>query len=266
MFDGLDNVGTLDNVGAMTSTKVSLSGFLVPMAGFDAKLGVLTYEGDDQFTGDALSFGKAPLDNSDLLSDALNPADNFFNGTRSELGKAVSVKGDLPQLSGHGQQHVRPRHRRDRHHLARQPEPDLGRPRGLELARRVLRRHVRHLDLDLPPRLRRLRPRRSRTSTASCSSPATRSSTRSMVDNSGNDASVMTVISDEIPEHTTLRRRFDRDHRGRRQGQEDRQEPATTKPTTTTATRTLTVRVGTAPARPRADRSRSTRRARSCSA
>jgi uncharacterized repeat protein (TIGR01451 family) len=100
VFDGLDSVGSLDNVGAAASTSVSLSGFLVPMAGFDAKLGTLTYEGDDQFNGDALRFGTAPLDAADVLTDALNPADNFFNGTRSLLGQAVSVKGDLPQLTG----------------------------------------------------------------------------------------------------------------------------------------------------------------------
>ena len=75
----------------MTDT---LSGFLVPNAGFDAKLGVVTYEGDDQLTGDSLSW------NGTALSDALNPANNFFNGTRSRLGVAVSNTGDLPQLTG----------------------------------------------------------------------------------------------------------------------------------------------------------------------
>jgi len=34
------------------------------------------------------------------LSNALNPVDNFFNGTRSALGIAASLVGDLPQLSG----------------------------------------------------------------------------------------------------------------------------------------------------------------------
>ncbi len=94
LFDGLDGIAT----GAPSS--VSLSGFLVPNAGFDAKLGVITYEGDDQLTGDSLLFGKAPLSNADRLSDALNPINNFFNSTRSNLGSAVSVTGDLPQLAG----------------------------------------------------------------------------------------------------------------------------------------------------------------------
>jgi clumping factor A len=94
VFDGLDDV----DMGRPSS--VSLSGFLVPNAGFDAKLGVLVYEGDDVFGGDSLLFGQAPFDASDVLSDALNPADNFFNGTRSRLGLPISTVGDLPQLSG----------------------------------------------------------------------------------------------------------------------------------------------------------------------
>ena len=89
IFDGLDLINSTG-----PSVTVSLSGFLVPNAGFDAKLGVVAYEGDDQLTGDALSF------NGVALSDALNPVNNFFNGTRSWLGAAVSNVGDLPQLTG----------------------------------------------------------------------------------------------------------------------------------------------------------------------
>jgi len=94
LFDGLDSIAN------GTPSNVSLTGFLVPNAGFDAKLGVITYEGDDQNTGDSLLFGKAPLGNADRLTDALNPVDNFFNSTRSFLGTAVSVAGDLPRLTG----------------------------------------------------------------------------------------------------------------------------------------------------------------------
>src|SRR6185312_6768875 len=89
IFDGLD---LINSQGA--SVTDTLSGFLVPIAGFDAKLGVVTYEGDDQWTGDSLSW------NGTALSDALNPVNNFFNGTRSRLGVAVSNPGDLPQLKG----------------------------------------------------------------------------------------------------------------------------------------------------------------------
>lgn len=88
LFDGLDLVAN----GAPAAA--ALSGFLVPNAGFDAKLGVIAYEGENQLLGDSLLF------NGTVLSDAVNPATNFFNSSRSRLGTAVSVAGDLPQLSG----------------------------------------------------------------------------------------------------------------------------------------------------------------------
>jgi clumping factor A len=94
VFDGLDGV-TPD-----AQSTIALSGFLVPNAGFDAKLGAIVYEGDDLFNGDSLLFGMSPLGASDALSDGQNPVDNFFNGTRSLLGSAVSTEGDLPQLAG----------------------------------------------------------------------------------------------------------------------------------------------------------------------
>jgi clumping factor A len=88
LFDGLDLVAP------NSSTEVPITGFLVPKAGFDAKLGVIAYEGESQLSGDALSF------NGTVLSNAVNPADNFFNGSRSTLGAPVSNVGDLPQLAG----------------------------------------------------------------------------------------------------------------------------------------------------------------------
>ncbi|MEZ4375804.1 MAG: hypothetical protein R3B07_33665 [Polyangiaceae bacterium] len=94
LFDGMDLVAN-NNPSSAT-----LSGFLVPNAGFDAKLGVIAYEGDGSITGDSLLFGLAPLANSDRLSDGVNPVDNFFNSSRSRLGTAVSVAGDLPQTTG----------------------------------------------------------------------------------------------------------------------------------------------------------------------
>ncbi len=99
LFDGMDLVN-----GSTTQNAV-ISGFLVPNAGFDAKLGVVTYEGDASVTGDELRFrgftGATPtLGNADRLSDAQNPITNFFNGTRTRLGTTVSVVGDLPQLTG----------------------------------------------------------------------------------------------------------------------------------------------------------------------
>jgi uncharacterized repeat protein (TIGR01451 family) len=88
IFDSLEYVDS--GIGSM----VSLSGFVVPPAAFDATLGVVAYEGENQFTGDELSF------NGMALSNAINPADNFFNATRSFKGMAVSNMGDLPRLSG----------------------------------------------------------------------------------------------------------------------------------------------------------------------
>ncbi len=92
LFDGLDPVYTGNN------QNVTISGFLVPNAGYTAKLGVITFEGDNAIVGDQLFFNGGAA-----LSDAQNPADNFFNGTRSNLGAAVSVAGDLPQLKGTAQ-------------------------------------------------------------------------------------------------------------------------------------------------------------------
>ncbi|HTM43794.1 MAG TPA: DUF3344 domain-containing protein [Polyangiaceae bacterium] len=88
LFDGMDFVNAGNPATAM------LSGFLVPNAGFDAKLGVMAYEGDVVFLDDALIF------NGNALSDAVNPANNFFNGSRSWLGVPVSNSGDLPQMDG----------------------------------------------------------------------------------------------------------------------------------------------------------------------
>jgi uncharacterized repeat protein (TIGR01451 family) len=91
LFDGLDPVQPGQQVD------ITLTGFLVPNAGFDAKLGVVAYEGDSTLTGDQLRF------NGTLLGGAAgstNPTDNFFNSTRSHLGTPVSNAGDLPQLTG----------------------------------------------------------------------------------------------------------------------------------------------------------------------
>jgi clumping factor A len=89
LFDGLDLV---DN-GAPQNAMIS--GFQVPNAGFDGKLGVVTFEGDSTITGDQLFFNGGAA-----LTNGTNPANNFFNGSRSLLGNPVSVAGDLPQLTG----------------------------------------------------------------------------------------------------------------------------------------------------------------------
>ena len=89
LFDGLDYVNNM--TGSVSAT---LSGFLIPPSGYTAHLGVVAYDGDTTVTGDKL------LWNGVALSDAMNPVNDFFNGTRSYLGSPVSNVGDLPQLSG----------------------------------------------------------------------------------------------------------------------------------------------------------------------
>lgn len=92
LFDGFELVSDGD------SQSVTLSGFTVPAGGFDAKLGVVAYEGDASLDGDELRFGpELPLDEADALADS----DNFFDASRlSASGDALSVPGDLPQLTG----------------------------------------------------------------------------------------------------------------------------------------------------------------------
>ncbi|MGK3997754.1 hypothetical protein [Sorangium sp. So ce1024] len=87
IFDGLDPV--ID--GATVSWTVS--GFVVPPGGGQAKLGVIGYDGDSS-GGDALEW------NGTALFDDQNPANNFFNSSRSFLGAPMSSPGDLPRLTG----------------------------------------------------------------------------------------------------------------------------------------------------------------------
>lgn len=92
LYDGFDTITP------SSSASAQVSGFVVPNSGFSGRLGVVAWEGDNGVIGDSVFFnGGAPLTN------AQNPADDFFNGTRSRLGSAVSVAGDLPQLTGTAQ-------------------------------------------------------------------------------------------------------------------------------------------------------------------
>lgn len=83
-----------DGVSSATPQNITLSGFEVPAGIIDAKLGVVAMEGDNTGVGDSLSF------NGTTLSNDQNPANNFFNSSRSYLGAVVSNVGDLPQLTG----------------------------------------------------------------------------------------------------------------------------------------------------------------------
>ncbi|MFT3764888.1 MAG: DUF3344 domain-containing protein [Minicystis sp.] len=88
LYDGFDSASI------QTPFSFTFGGFFTPPAGYTARLGVVAWDGDAESTGDSLLF------NNVTLTDALNPANNFFNGTRSYLGVPVSNAGDLPQLTG----------------------------------------------------------------------------------------------------------------------------------------------------------------------
>lgn len=81
-------------VEAGSDASALFTGFELPLAGLPARLGIAAYDGSNNETGDAL------LVNGTALGDPQNPVDNFFNSTRSELGTARTVVGDLPQLAG----------------------------------------------------------------------------------------------------------------------------------------------------------------------
>jgi uncharacterized repeat protein (TIGR01451 family)/MYXO-CTERM domain-containing protein len=91
LFDGFTPIDP--GMPGLGSAEVKLDGFIVPQ-GFTAKMAAFTYEGDKSYTGDHFTF------NGGQLSDQLNPFDNFFNSSRSNLGSAMSGELDVPQLSG----------------------------------------------------------------------------------------------------------------------------------------------------------------------
>lgn len=89
-----DSFTPLDpGVPGQGSAQVTLSGFLVP-SGFTARMSAFAYEGDPIYTGDHFTLNGAKLTN------ALNPAEDFFNSSRSYNGQPVSGTWDVPKLSG----------------------------------------------------------------------------------------------------------------------------------------------------------------------
>jgi hypothetical protein len=91
IFDGLDSI---ENGGDST---VQVTGLKVPNSFTmfsNAKVGVVGYDGDKALVNDQFFLGMT------ALKDASNDANNFFNSTRSHLGTAFSVAGDLPEVSG----------------------------------------------------------------------------------------------------------------------------------------------------------------------
>ncbi|WP_435017501.1 hypothetical protein TA3x_005116 [Tundrisphaera sp. TA3] len=83
IFDG----AALVQANSPTPVTISIDGFVTPPTGeVDADVGVIAYEGDLGLTGDRMSFA------GDLLSDSLNPANNFFNSKISTLGVLATAK------------------------------------------------------------------------------------------------------------------------------------------------------------------------------
>ncbi len=82
VFDGFAAVSTANPV-----VTINVSGFVTPFAGpVNTHVGVVAYEGDFGSTGDQLQL------NSTVLTDALNPSNNFFNSTVTRLGSSVTAK------------------------------------------------------------------------------------------------------------------------------------------------------------------------------
>lgn len=88
IFDGY---GKVADTTADRTINVPISGFKAPPSGpVNATLGFIAYEGDRGFNGDKVLFdgGLGPKQ----LSDASNPANNFFNSTISNRGSLVPTK------------------------------------------------------------------------------------------------------------------------------------------------------------------------------
>jgi uncharacterized repeat protein (TIGR01451 family) len=91
LYDGLNIVqGTNQNV------TLTLEGFKVPPVDKDGKLGLVAFEGERADVGDTLSINNVLMGGGTDI----NPNDNFFNATQSYLGAPRSTVGDLPQYDG----------------------------------------------------------------------------------------------------------------------------------------------------------------------
>lgn len=86
VFDGFQQIY---EYRASTKTTINLTGLNVPggvLATKDAKLGIVTWEGDAKYDGDLLSI------NGNLFSNAINQSNNVWNGTISDNGAHVTTK------------------------------------------------------------------------------------------------------------------------------------------------------------------------------
>ena len=77
VFDGYSSVWSGNGTGTVT---IPVSGYLTPSSGtFSTKFGIVAWEGDKNITNDKLRL--SVNDDAHNVSDANNPAANFFNGT-----------------------------------------------------------------------------------------------------------------------------------------------------------------------------------------
>ena len=194
-----------------------MSGFVTPPAGaVNTRLGVVAYEGDLGYTGDAFRL------NGTTLTDAVNPATNFFNSSISRFGATVTTKNpnylnqlgfDIDLVSANG---ILRQRRDQRHHLA-------------HLDRRYLLPGVVTFATDLyAPVLSGNGFNKTVTDlNGGRRGPATCSSTRCACATPGNDDATTVVMRDTLPANAHLRaglaldrqrterRRQDRRHRRR---------------------------------------------------
>lgn len=91
LFDGFTPIDP--GIPGEESAQVTLNGFLVP-GGFTARMSAFAYEGDTIYTGDHFTL------NGTRITNGQNPADNFFNSSRTYLATPVSGAVDVPKLSG----------------------------------------------------------------------------------------------------------------------------------------------------------------------
>ncbi|MCH8544644.1 MAG: Ig-like domain-containing protein [Alcanivorax sp.] len=81
VYDGAAEVDNSNNVD------ITVEGLLTPLSGtFETYLGALVWEGDLSYAGDQFRL------NGTQLSDALNPANNFWNSTITRLGQHITNK------------------------------------------------------------------------------------------------------------------------------------------------------------------------------
>lgn len=81
LFDGAAVVSGANDVS------IAVSGLLTPQTGaFDTFMGAMVWEGDGSITGDRF------LLDGNVVSDALNPATNFWNSSMTRLGTRFSAK------------------------------------------------------------------------------------------------------------------------------------------------------------------------------